>query len=62
MTKRLAPYGSDDRASDVAKVGKSKASPSLAARMPSPKIAAKVGEIKASIAMSYRVVRRRRQS
>ena len=62
MTKRLAPYGSDDRAGDVAKVGKSKTSPSLAARMPSPEVAAKVGEIGTSALQSHRVVRRNRTS
>jgi hypothetical protein len=44
MTKRLAPYGSEDHAGDVAKVGKVKAPRSLAARMPSPDIVAKVGQ------------------
>ncbi len=62
MTKRLAPYGSDDRAGDVAKVGKSKSSPSLAARMPLPEIAAKVGEVGTLAIRSHRVVRRSRQS
>jgi hypothetical protein len=65
MMKRLAPYGSDDHAGDVAKVGKVKAPPSLAARMPSPDIGAKVGQMPAvgaiSAARSYRVVRRERQ-
>ena len=43
MTKRLAPYGSADRAGDVAKVGKGKTPATLAEKMPSPDIVAKVG-------------------
>ena len=61
MTKRLAPYGSIDHAGDVAKVGKVKSPRSLAARMPSPEIAAKVGNDAISAARSHRVVRRNRQ-
>lgn len=52
MTKRLAPYGSIDHAGDVAKVGKVKAPQSLAARMPSPDIVAKVGGGKNPVARS----------
>lgn len=40
---RLTPYGSSEQTHTVAKVGKSKTSRSLAARMPSAEIAAKVG-------------------
>jgi hypothetical protein len=61
MIKRLAPYGSDDHAGDIAKVGKIKAPQSLAARMPSPEIAAKVGPADISAARGQRVVRRNRQ-
>jgi hypothetical protein len=43
MTKRLTPYGLTDYSDTVSKVGKSKAVPRLAARMPSPEIVAKVG-------------------
>lgn len=43
MTKRLTPYGLTDYSDTVTKVGKSKAVPRLAARMPSPDIVAKVG-------------------
>lgn len=43
MTKRLAPYGLTDYSDTVTKVGKSKAVPRLAARMPSPEVVAKVG-------------------
>lgn len=43
MTKRLTPYGLTDYSDTVTKVGKSKAVPRLAARMPSPEIVAKVG-------------------
>jgi hypothetical protein len=41
---RLTPYGSADQVQNVAKVGKKKTSRSLAVRMPSPDIAAKVGQ------------------
>jgi hypothetical protein len=61
MTKRLAPYGSDDHAGDVAKVGKNKSPRSLAGRMPSPEIAAKVGPPDTFAARGHRVVRRNRQ-
>jgi hypothetical protein len=43
MTTRLTLYGSAEHAASVAKVGKSKTPLSLAARMPSPDIVAKVG-------------------
>lgn len=43
MSKRLTPYGSTDHSNLVAKVGKSKTPMSLASRMPSPELAAKVG-------------------
>lgn len=43
MTERLAPYGSEEQACNVAKVGKTKTPGSLVARMPSAEIAAKVG-------------------
>jgi hypothetical protein len=43
MTARLTPYGSEQHAHNLAKVGKSKTPPSLASRMPSPDIVAKVG-------------------
>ena len=43
MTTRLMPYGATDHADHVSKVGKKMTSPSLAARMPSVEIAAKVG-------------------
>jgi hypothetical protein len=40
---KLIPYGSTEHAASLAKVGKSKTPFSLARRMPSPEIAAKVG-------------------
>jgi hypothetical protein len=40
---KLIPYGSTEHAASVAKVGKSKTPFSLARRMPSPEIVAKVG-------------------
>ncbi len=43
MSKKLAPYGSFEQSDNLAKVGKSKSSASLAGRMPSPDIVAKVG-------------------
>lgn len=43
MSKRLSPYGLADYAETVAKVGKFKTTQRLAARMPSPEVAAKVG-------------------
>ena len=43
MTTRLMPYGATDQANNLSKVGKKITSPSLAARMPSAEIAAKVG-------------------
>jgi hypothetical protein len=43
MMTRLVPYGSEQHTHNVSKVGKSKAPLSLAARMPSPDIVAKVG-------------------
>jgi hypothetical protein len=60
---RLTPYGSNEHALNVAKVGKSKTPQSLASRMPSPEIAAKVGSptISSIGAPSLRVVRRSAQ-
>ena len=55
MTKRLAPYGSDDHAGDVAKVGKTKTPRSLAARMPSPDLVAKVGKNPTSQSLAARM-------
>lgn len=55
---RLTIYGSAKQAHNVAKVGKSKTSRSLAARMPSPEIAAKVGIRDVIVAQTHRVVRR----
>lgn len=43
MKGRLTPFASVDAVHNLAKVGKSKSPLSLAARMPSPEIAAKVG-------------------
>jgi hypothetical protein len=43
MTKHLRPYGSSDHVGNVSKVGKSKSPASLAERMPSPDLLAKVG-------------------
>lgn len=40
---RLVPYGSNEHAANVAKVGKTKTPGSLVARMPSASLAAKVG-------------------
>jgi hypothetical protein len=56
---RLTPYGSNQHAVGVSKVGKSKSPTSLAVRMPSPEVAAKVG-VQGAIrgARTRRVVRR----
>lgn len=43
MTTRLTPYGSVEYANNLSKVGKAKTPDSLASRMPSPEIIAKVG-------------------
>jgi hypothetical protein len=61
---RLTPYGSNEHALNVAKVGKSKTPQSLASRMPSPEIAAKVGVQSSASGVgtrSFRVVRRSAQ-
>lgn len=58
---RLTPYGSAEQLLNVAKVGKKATSPSLAARMPSPEIAAKVGQIPSVGGQAFRVVRRSSQ-
>lgn len=59
MTNRLAPYGAAEYAETISKVGKFKASPRLAARMPSPEIAAKVGGDRTAMGeRGQRVVRR----
>lgn len=58
---RLAPYGSAEHAHNAAKVGsgKGKTPERLAARMPSPEIAAKVGQGGGiDRARTHRVVRR----
>jgi hypothetical protein len=55
MTKRLAPYGSDNHAGDVAKVGKTKSPWSLAARMPSPELVAKVGKQASPLSLAARM-------
>jgi hypothetical protein len=54
---QLALYGSTEQARNVAKVGKSKSSQSLAARMPSSEIAAKVGMAEINSVATHRVVR-----
>lgn len=60
---RLTPYGSMAQAHNIAKVGKKMTSPSLAARMPSAEIAAKVGfQELIGTAKARRVVRRSVQS
>jgi hypothetical protein len=59
--KRLAPYGLSEGPASLAMVGKGKAVPRLAARMPSPEIAAKVGAVGmdgAQVKRTHRVVRR----
>ena len=58
MTQRLTPYGLSDYAETVSKVGKLKTARRLAARMPSPEIAAKVGTTNGIAARGCRVVRR----
>jgi len=59
MSMRLAPYGSAELAGNVSKVGeKGKTPHSLAARMPSPEIAAKVGSGGIGHARTHRVIRR----
>ena len=65
MTDRLTPYGLADYTGTIAKVGKGKAVPALAARMPSLEIVAKVGNAGISGAYanrSHRVVRRKADS
>jgi hypothetical protein len=58
MTKSLTPYGSIERAAGIAMVGKSKTPTSLAERMPSADVAAKVGMSNLTgIAAMRRVVR-----
>ncbi len=59
--KRLAPYGLSEVPASLAMVGKGKAVPRLAARMPSPEIVAKVGTPGmhgAQVKRTHRVVRR----
>jgi len=51
MTTRLTPYGSIEHASNIAKVGKKVTPPTLALRMPSREIAAKVGVATVGMAM-----------
>ena len=58
MSIRLTPYGLADYLETVSKVGKLKTARRLAARMPSPEIAAKVGLGDTMVARSCRVVRR----
>ena len=60
--KRLAPYGFASASASMAMVGKGKAVPRLAARMPSPEIVAKVGAVGmngAQVERTHRVVRRK---
>jgi hypothetical protein len=57
MTTRLTPYGSEQHAHMLAKVGKEKTPSSLAARMPSAQIAANVGVPGIRGARTRRVVR-----
>lgn len=52
MTKCLLPYGCADRARNATKVGKGKTPKSLAARMPSPELAAKVGTVTSTLGIS----------
>lgn len=64
MTKRLAPYGLPEGPAAMAMVGKGKAVPRLAARMPSPEIVAKVGgtcQYSKEPERTHRVVRRNAQ-
>ncbi|MDE8650154.1 hypothetical protein [Novosphingobium album (ex Liu et al. 2023)] len=58
MTERLTPYGSAENAHAIAKVGKSKTPRSLADRMPSAELVAKVGNTAIGTMGSGRVVRR----
>lgn len=58
---RLAPYGFSEDPASMAMVGKGKAVPRLAARMPSPEIVAKVGAVGQhgiNAKSSHRVIRR----
>jgi hypothetical protein len=61
MTKTLTPYGSAQRAAGIAMVGKSKTPTSLAERMPSPEVAAKVGSVNITGAAMRSVVRLNRR-
>jgi len=59
VSKRLTPYGCGADAPFISKVGgKGKTPHSLAARMPSPEIAAKVGGEGIVPVRTHRVVRR----
>jgi hypothetical protein len=65
MTKRLVPCGFSVDPVSMAMVGKGKAVPRLAARMPSPEIVAKVGTAWVNTVdpeRRHRVVRRNAQS
>ena len=63
MTVSLQPYGSEELARNLAKVGtKDKTPHSLAARMPSSQIAAKVGTPGVSDIRPFRVIRRNARS
>ncbi|MDE8650153.1 hypothetical protein [Novosphingobium album (ex Liu et al. 2023)] len=57
MSMQLTPYGSAENAHAIAKVGKSKTPRSLADRMPSAELAAKVGGVPTINAVTHRVVR-----
>ncbi len=57
MTERLVPYGSIEHRGDVSKVGKSKSPKSLAERMSTPELAAKVGITPPPTAQNFHVVR-----
>lgn len=59
MTKRLAPYGPGQEAAAFSMVGgKGKTPQRLSDRMPSPEIAAKVGNEGISAVRTHRVIRR----
>ena len=63
MTMQLAPYGTIEQSRNAAKVGgKNKTPLSLAARMPSVEIAAKVGTTGVSDIKPFRIVRRNARS
>lgn len=57
MIMKLNPYGSQEFAGNVAKVGKGKSPKSLADRMPTAELAAKVGAVGVEESTARQIVR-----